>query len=115
MRILADENMPANVVDRLRDSGHDVEWAVESYRSEPDPNLLRIATRDRRILVTFDRDFGRLLIRDGAPAPYGVIYFRVNNEVPDDFRDAFIIRVITAREIWPPGVWTVHLRHRLQA
>ena len=115
VRILADENMPANVVERLRDGGHYVEWAGESYKSEQDPNLLRIATRDRRTLVTFDRDFGRLLIRDGAPAPYGVIYFRVTPEVPDDLRDDFIIRVITARESWPPGLWSIHLRHRLQA
>lgn len=115
MRILADENMPVNVVEGLRDGGHDVEWAVESYRSEPDLNLLRIATRDSRTLVTFDRDFGRLLLRDGVSAPYGVVYFRINDEVPNDLRDDFIVRVITTRESWPPGVWSVHLRHRLQA
>ena len=58
MRILADENMPANVVARLRGGGHEVEWAVESYRSEPDSNLLRVATRDRRTLVIVPETVG---------------------------------------------------------
>lgn len=115
VRLLADENMPVSVVEALRDGGHDVAWAVESYRSEPDSNLLRIATRDRRTLATLDRDFGRLLLRDGASAPYGVVYFRISNDVPNDLRDDFIVRVITVRESWPPGVWSAHLRHRLQA
>lgn len=113
MRILADENMPASVIDRLRADGHDVEWAVESYRSDPDSNLLRIATRDRRTMVTFDSDFGRLLHMDRVSAPYGVVYFRISDEIPADLRDEFIIRVVGIRETWPPGVWTAHLRHSM--
>ena len=114
MRILADENMPANVVERLRGDGHDVEWAYESHRSEADSDLLLTATRDRRTLVTFDRDFGRLLHRDGLSAPYGVVYFRISADIPADLREEVIIRVITARETWPPGVWSAHLRHSMR-
>lgn len=113
MRILADENMSASAVERLRADGHDVEWVVESYRSAPDSDLLRTATRDRRTLVTFDRDFGRLLHIEGASAPYGVVYFRISDDIPADLRDEFIIRVVGIRETWPPGVWSAHLRHSM--
>ena len=75
MRILADENILNQVVIRLRAAGYDVRWAKESDRGEADPNLLELATRERRMLITYDKDFGDLVHRDGMPAPHGVILF----------------------------------------
>ena len=54
MRILADENILDQVVIRLRAAGHDVRWAMETDRGEADPNLLELATRERRALITYD-------------------------------------------------------------
>ena len=58
MRILADENILDQVVIRLRAAGHDVRWAMETDRGEADPNLLELATRERRALITYDKDVG---------------------------------------------------------
>ncbi|MCZ7660804.1 MAG: DUF5615 family PIN-like protein [Xanthobacteraceae bacterium] len=49
MRILADENVPAGVVEELIAASHDVQWAVQL---SPDPQR---AAMDNRILPTFDK------------------------------------------------------------
>ncbi|MDE2829412.1 MAG: DUF5615 family PIN-like protein [Gemmatimonadota bacterium] len=54
MRILADENISEQVVVRLRVAGQDVRWTKETDRGEEDPNLLELATRERRALITID-------------------------------------------------------------
>ncbi|MXX12903.1 MAG: hypothetical protein F4Z86_05550, partial [Gemmatimonadetes bacterium] len=72
MRILADENISEQVVVRLRAAGQDVRWTKETDRGEADPNLLELATRERRTLITYDKDFGDLVHRDGMSAPHGV-------------------------------------------
>lgn len=51
----------------LRDEGHDV---VESRELGPDPGdrlLLEWASRDSRILVTIDTDFGELIFLENSP------------------------------------------------
>jgi len=78
MRILADENILDQVVIQLRAAGHDVRWAMETDRGEADPNLLELATLERRALITYDKDFGDLVHRDGMSAPHGVILFRIH-------------------------------------
>lgn len=107
MRILADENMSAHVVARLREVGHDVRWAKETDPSEADTNLLALAIRQRRTLVTYDTDFGELVHRHYTTAPYGVIQFRVHDHVPSDVEREFVFNTIR-----PPGVWTIQIRHR---
>jgi predicted nuclease of predicted toxin-antitoxin system len=61
MRFLADENVSRLVVERLRTSGFDVEY-VHS-RGAPDEDVLAGAVREDRVLLTEDRDFGELVLR----------------------------------------------------
>ena len=113
MRILADENMSAHVVARLRVGGHDVRWAKETDPSETDNNLLALAIRQRRTLVTYDTDFGELVNRHYMTAPYGVVQFRVHDHVPSEVEWEFVFNTINIWDRWPPGVWTIQIRHRL--
>ena len=83
MRFLADENFPLASVWRLRDAGHDALAASEIMPGAKDENVLAFATRDSRILVTFDRDYGELIYRRGKPAPVGVVYLRFVPAGPD--------------------------------
>ena len=46
MRVLADENMPEQVIAQPRAAGYDVRWAKESDRGEADPHLLELTTRE---------------------------------------------------------------------
>lgn len=112
MRILADENMLERAVSSLRAAGHDVRWARESHRSAADPNLLELATQEGRTLITFDSDFGELVHRYNVSAPYGVLFFRLHDGVPRPVQADFIAHAATSWDTWPPGIWTIQIRHQ---
>lgn len=115
MRILADEDMDRDVVRGLRAYDHDLRWATETASSESDANLLALGTQERRTVITYDTDFGELICRDNVPAPYGIILFRIHNDVPQDVKTQFIVNAITSWDPWPAGIWTVQIRHRRNA
>ena len=46
----------------LRDAGHDVEWTGTLERDPGDREILDMALRDGRALVTLDKDFGELAV-----------------------------------------------------
>ena len=112
MRILGDENMPARAIVSLRAAGHDVRWASETNRSAPDPNLLELATQEERTLITHDKDFGELVYREHLPAPFGILLFRLHDNVPYSVKAEFIFRSVIAWDTWPPGIWTIQIRHQ---
>ncbi len=61
----------------LEGLGHDVATiAGTSFRSSADPEVLALAFSEDRVLLTYDRDFGELVFRHGAPHR-GVIYLRL--------------------------------------
>ena len=77
MRLFLDHDVYAITAQFLEDLGHDVVSAGKlGHGQTADSELLRIAHNDDRLLVTRDRDFGRLVFvsRIGS----GVIYLRVN-------------------------------------
>ena len=76
MRLLADENVPRPSVERLRDAGIDVTYVAEQIAGASDLDVLALAELEDRITLTFDRDFGELVFRQGIPARSGVIYCR---------------------------------------
>ncbi len=78
MKLLANENVPASAIHALRDAGHDVLWARTDLPGATDPHVLERAVRESRLLVTFDKDFGELVYRQGLAAAGGVILFRLN-------------------------------------
>jgi predicted nuclease of predicted toxin-antitoxin system len=76
MRLLADENIPLETVRALRNAGHDVFAASEAAPGVADEAHLDRARREERVVLTFDRGFGELVIRrPGAKIP-GVILLR---------------------------------------
>ncbi len=111
MRILADENMMSSVVDGLRSAHHDVRWVSDTNPSDADRDLLELATQDRRTLITYDTDYGQIVRVQGVPAPYGVLLFRIHSDIPGEVEAQFIIDSVKAWDDWPPGVWTIQIRH----
>lgn len=51
---------------------------MESARGADDETILQFANSDEPILLTVDKDFGELVIRQGLPA-LGVVLFRINS------------------------------------
>jgi predicted nuclease of predicted toxin-antitoxin system len=63
MRFVADENVLRLVIERLRAGGFDVLSITETRSGAPDRDVLQAADAEDCILLTEDRDFGELVIR----------------------------------------------------
>lgn len=99
MRFLADENFPGAAVAALRNRGHDVRWILEDDPGCLDSEVLARASSERRILLTFDKDFGELVFQAGRGAADGVILFRLSAISPGFISD-LAVRVLESRDDW---------------
>jgi predicted nuclease of predicted toxin-antitoxin system len=84
MRIMADENFPRPALLALRESGWDVFSIAEEHPGCSDEEVAALCADQRRILMTFDKDFGELVFRRGLPAGSGVVLFRITPDTPDE-------------------------------
>lgn len=76
MTLLADQDVWAATLEVLTDEGHDIATAAElDLARASDRTLLHEAAMRDRILLTRDRDFGRLVFAEGNPA--GVLFLRI--------------------------------------
>ena len=94
MRFLADENVSRFVVERLRASGFDVVAISTVSQGASDNAALATAAHEQRILITKDRDFGELVIRQRLEVG-GVVLLeleRLSNQAEADL----VLSIITA-------------------
>jgi len=99
MRILADENLPGKAVQVLRDGGHDVLWIREASPGITDPEIMRIAVEEQRIIVTFDKDFGELAVTGQGQNPPAIILLRISKPSPASTAET-ISQILSSREDW---------------
>ena len=79
MRFLLDESADGRIRAYLLELGHDVSGIGREHPSGlPDHGVLAIAYRERRILITRDRDFGELVFVHFQPHK-GVILLRLGS------------------------------------
>ena len=80
MKIKLDENMPHALAELLRTAGHDVETVPdENLSGEEDGVVLRSATDEGRILMSFDLDFAD--IRSYPMGTHaGIVVFRIHDQ-----------------------------------
>src|SRR5437763_2465151 len=76
MRWLCDECVDAVIVTYLRHAGNDVVFVVESAPGADDDEIVHLADRDNRLLLTEDKDFGELAFRWKRRLP-GLILLRI--------------------------------------
>ena len=84
MRLLADENVSLPSILLLREQGLDVASVMETHPGLDDPDVIRLARRLARALVTFDSDIGERIFKDGDPPPPGVLYLRFAQSDPEE-------------------------------
>ena len=65
MRFLADENVSRLVAERLQAANFDVMAIGATNPGASDNDVLATASRQGRILITEDRDFGELVVGNG--------------------------------------------------
>lgn len=85
-RFLANENFLQPSVTVLRQRGYDVFAVAEVLKGLSDQNVLALACRDERWILTFDRDYRDLIDRMGLPTPPAVIYLQLASCRPEDPR-----------------------------
>ena len=77
MKFLADMGISRRVAERLRIAGHDVVHLRDrGLQRAPDGEVFRHAAAERRIVLTFDLDFGEIAARCAGPWA-SVIVFRL--------------------------------------
>lgn len=100
MRLLADENIPMRAVELLRSMGHDVQSISEIAPSICDKNIMALAEDEKRILLTFDKDFGELVYSSNPRPSCGIILFRIPLKSAD-YIAKIIVEVLDSRSDWP--------------
>ena len=67
MKVLLDTCVWGGVRQALSDAGHDVVWTGDWDEDPGDDEILAQAYGESRVLVTLDKDFGRLALLYGKP------------------------------------------------
>lgn len=82
MSFVADENFPRPALEALRNAGWEVFSVAEERPGISDEEVAALCSESKRVLLTFDKDFGELLFRRGLLVGSGVVLFRLIPESP---------------------------------
>ena len=99
MRLCANENLPRDCVTALQLAGHDVLWIRKAMPGAGDEVVLARARVEKRLLLTFDRDFGALVFQRGKAAAAGVVLFRIRPSSAPAVASA-VTRILASRNDW---------------
>ena len=83
IKFLADVNIEKPLVDFLSKQGYDIKWIPDYDCEMPDEDLIQLANREKRILITNDKDFGDLIFLQKRMSA-GTILFRVKGQNSQD-------------------------------
>ena len=75
MQFLADESCDFLLIKTLREAGHDVLAVSEIMPGAEDSDVIHLSVREKRVLLTEDKDFGQLVYAHGQSS-VGVIFLR---------------------------------------
>jgi predicted nuclease of predicted toxin-antitoxin system len=113
MLFIADENFPLPSVNKLRSAGHDVVAIITDSPGAADEEILARATKEARIVLTFDRDFGELVYRLRLPSPHGIVYFRFNPATPTEPAE-YLLKLMDEQELSLEQRFTVADRRQVR-
>lgn len=100
MRLLLDENIDIRLAAELTAAGHDVTTVVRDYSPGiSDREILTIVVQEGRTLVTKDRDFSALVVREGL-SHAGILYLRMRGSFAIQ-RDRVTSVIATYRDRMP--------------
>ncbi|HAK94877.1 MAG TPA: hypothetical protein DCM87_07695 [Planctomycetes bacterium] len=99
LRLLANEDFPGAVIAELRRRGHDVVWARTHMAGASDRDVLARAVFEKRLVVTFDKEFGELVFRQARNACCGVLFFRITTRSSADAARR-IVAILESRDDW---------------
>lgn len=110
MKILADESVEAIVVRALRQAGYDTEFVLEISPGISDVEVLNQALKNKRFVITSDKDFGELVVKSKS-AHHGVLLYRLSG-LGNERKAEMIVEVIQKKRHELEGNFSViNLRH----
>jgi predicted nuclease of predicted toxin-antitoxin system len=74
-KFLADENIPLKAVETLRQKDIDITTTLKISPGLSDKEVLNLANKQGRIIITFDTDFGKLAFKEKLKVK-GIILLR---------------------------------------
>ncbi len=77
IRLLADENFPLASIEVLEAKNYDVLSIAKIHSGITDSEIIKLANHEERLILTFDRDFGQLIFKEGLLPEKGIFYFRL--------------------------------------
>ena len=91
-RFLADENISKSFIQFLRKTGHDVkDIKEEKLFGLPDGEIIKIASKEDRVILTHDKEFGGILLN---PSKFGrIIFIRYSDQLPKNIISKFSIHL----------------------
>jgi len=107
VRILANENVSGEIVQSLRTQGHDIIWMRIEAPGSMDSEVLALAQTEKRIIMTFDKDFGELAFRWGLPVTSGIILLRLIASSPIQLQPAVLTALGSRQEQDWVGMFSV--------
>jgi len=87
MNLLADESVDRQIVDRLREDGHEVLYIAEVEPSIPDDVVFDRANEQSALLITADKDFGEIVFRESRLISDGIVLVWLAGLSPDKKAD----------------------------
>jgi predicted nuclease of predicted toxin-antitoxin system len=113
MKFLANENFPVPSIHKLTKAGYDVHAVILTTPGISDEDVLSLARKEGRIILTFDKDYGQLIFKKNLPPPSGMIFFRYNPPSPEEPAE-HLLRIFTRKELTFEGKFTVISEDRIR-
>lgn len=97
MNFVADENIDRQIVEALRDAGHNVIYIADTEPSIPDNVVFDRANESSALLITGDKDFGEIVFREKRLLSNGVVLLRLSG-LSAQAKIALILAAVEERE-----------------
>lgn len=82
IKLMANENFPLESVKYLKAKGFDIIAIGVEFAGYEDAEVMRLAIKENRTILTFDRDYGELIFKHNFKPSKGVIYLRIRRFKP---------------------------------
>lgn len=105
MNFVADESVDQQIVNRLRDDGHEVPAVSETEPGKSDNDVLPLARSLNALLITADKDFGELVFRQHLLTG-GIILLRLSG-ISASKKATFVSSAVSEHSSELPDAFTV--------
>lgn len=106
MQFLANENFPFPSIKLLRAAGYDIKSIAEDFQGITDPEVIQIALKENRIILTFDKNYGELLFKNTVATPPAVVFFRFKGLEPI-YAGTILKSILESQAVKLPNCFTV--------